>query len=251
MNLIKNGYKFSHFCTNLIFKFSFFSFLKQLAHIVFHRALKELQIGSKPIVLKDIIAYALNNSSDVDYTKSLLSHWDKRKETIIASGNFTSTNCFLFAAQAIYHAFKYILKKLDIETQYENIILIDVLDIQNKIIDLAQQYKLNQFAQTILPAIQTILNQYNLPDQVFKYILQACSRYPMQPKPNEYKEEILKVINNPLGKNILKSLSNSNSFTNQNWQNQTKNNWQPSYRGRGRGRNRGRNKGRNYYNRRY
>ena len=149
-------------------------------------------------------------------TQNLLYHWDRRKETIIASGNFTSTNCFLFATQTIYHAFKYILKKLDIETQYQNIILLDVLEYQNKIIDLAQQYKLNQISQTILPAIQTILNQYNIPEQVFKYILQSWSRFPMQPKPNEYKEEIMKVVNNPLGKNILKSLSNSNSYSMQN-----------------------------------
>ena len=104
--------------------------------------------------------------------------------------------------KAIYHAFVYILKKLDIEIQYQNLILLDVSEYQNKILDLAHQYKLFQIAQLTLPAIQTVLNQYNTPEQLFKYILQSCSRFTMQPKPNEYKEEILKVVNNPLGKNI-------------------------------------------------
>ena len=215
-----------------------------------------MQIGTKPITLKDILVYCLNTSSDVDYTKALLSFYDKRKETIIANGNYTSTKVFLFAIKTIYHAFVYMLKKLDIENEYQNLILLEVLEYQNKILDLAHQYKLSEIAQLVLPAIQTVLNQYNTPEQLFKYVLQSCSRFTMQPKPNEYKEEILKVVNNPLGKNILKTLQNSNNFSNsnQNWQNRYQGNWQPqkSYRGRGRGRNnRGRNRGRNNYNRRY
>ena len=147
------------------------------------------------MVFKDILVETLNKSRNKDHTISLLSSYDQRKASEIKAGNFTSTKCIYFAVRAIYYTFIHVLKHVNIHIYYENLILNAIPICQNNVLDHIQYYKTGFVAKELLPILQLVMEEGKSPDDVFISLVANTAGFPRTPKPSEFKENVIKLVN--------------------------------------------------------
>ena len=133
----------------------------------------------------------MNNSSDSDHLKTLLSRWNKMTLTAVNKVDWTKTRFYQFAVMVFCYIYEYIGNKLKIPDNYKAAFWQNLAQAHQRLNDTSTFYTKSIISQKLLSELITKVKQGTLPLALIERVT-SLSGNPIT-QPEEWKQSTKKV----------------------------------------------------------